>query len=520
MTKAKRIALNVLASYGRSVISFVVSLFAARWVLEALGEIDFGLFGVVGSIIFFVRIFNIAQAGTVARYYAYAIGNNERNNDGTDNRSVRAWFNSALSIHVVMPFVFILLGWPIGEYAIRHWLVIPFDRMGSCLWCFRFSLVASFVSMLSVPYVAMYTARQYITQLVVFDFLHIFGVLGISYWLLYVEKDRLACYAFAMAALFVCIETLRICWSWIQFEDCRISMRQMFDRGKIFELLQFSFFKFLGNFGYGIRSQGSSFVLNVAYGAGANAAFNVANQLSAQAVSFCSTLANAFSPAIATEAGAGRHQVMLKMAFTCCKIGGLLVLTFGIPLIIEMDNWLLIWLKNPPQFSNLICICMVLTFIIDYATSGHHLAIAAIGDIAHWQCYDTLAYTSTILFVILFCVIGLGPIAIGYAYIVAMLLVVVNRLYFARRIAGMGIVFWLRSVFFPLTVVSVGAGFCGLFVRRIIEESLFRIFITGGMVSLALWTLAWWVVLTFEERQYVGGKFKLVLNKVFCRSRT
>jgi hypothetical protein len=43
MTPNRRIFLNIIATYGRSLYALVLGLFTAWWVLEALGQVDFGL---------------------------------------------------------------------------------------------------------------------------------------------------------------------------------------------------------------------------------------------------------------------------------------------------------------------------------------------------------------------------------------------------------------------------------------------------------------------------------------------
>ena len=57
MTQNRRIALNVAATYGRSLFSLVCGLFTARWVLWFLGDVDYGLYGVVGGLAAFVTSF-------------------------------------------------------------------------------------------------------------------------------------------------------------------------------------------------------------------------------------------------------------------------------------------------------------------------------------------------------------------------------------------------------------------------------------------------------------------------------
>lgn len=49
MSPNHRIFLNIIAMYGRSLIAMVCGLFASRWVLMALGQSDFGIYGLIGG---------------------------------------------------------------------------------------------------------------------------------------------------------------------------------------------------------------------------------------------------------------------------------------------------------------------------------------------------------------------------------------------------------------------------------------------------------------------------------------
>ena len=49
MSPNKRIFLNIIATYGRSLYALVCGLFVSRWVLAAAGKSEFGLYGVVGG---------------------------------------------------------------------------------------------------------------------------------------------------------------------------------------------------------------------------------------------------------------------------------------------------------------------------------------------------------------------------------------------------------------------------------------------------------------------------------------
>ena len=162
MSPNRRIVLNALATYGQSLIRLLTGFFSVRWVLAALGQADFGLYCVVGSLITFIVFFNNILAGSISRYYAYSIGEGANKTQDAAREDLMRWFNTALSIHIAVPMVLLLVGYPVAEYAIRNWLNLPVGRIGACVWVFRIACVTAFIGMSAVPFLSMYTAKQYI----------------------------------------------------------------------------------------------------------------------------------------------------------------------------------------------------------------------------------------------------------------------------------------------------------------------------------------------------------------------
>ena len=120
MSHNRRIILNVIATYGRSLYALLIGLFVARWVLQALGKTDYGLMGVVGGLSGFVAFLNSLMATAVGRFYAVNIGRAKRTDSTKEDLIVcQCWFNTAVSIHCVLPLVLIMVGyvanlWQIG----------------------------------------------------------------------------------------------------------------------------------------------------------------------------------------------------------------------------------------------------------------------------------------------------------------------------------------------------------------------------------------------------------------------
>lgn len=510
MTQTKRIILNVAATYGRSFITLFMGLFSARWVLEALGQTDFGLYGVVGSVIFFVTFLNTVLSMSMTRFYSFSIGAGKNMTEVEAHNDLKGWFNTALSIHLCLPLILITIGYPICAYALDNWLVIPPDRMQSCVWVLRMSFACAFVSMVSAPYVAMFTAYQYITELVVFNLLQTTVLFAGAYGLLFCPGDRLIVYAALNLIVYSVILILQILRARKIFTACRVSLSQMFNKKRLKEVFVFSGMKALGGLAWVLRGNGSSMLLNIAFGPKANAAFSVSQQLSSQASAFSGHLIGAMTPAVTTAVGAGDTNNARALTMRCCKFGALLVIFFGIPLIAEMEYFLTLWLKTVPLYAKELCSAMILVFLLDYVTNGHQIAISATGKITAWQTYDAIVLFCTLPIGWGYIKLGAGVPGIGYAYLTTIVLMSMGRLYFAKKLMNILILEWVKMVFIPLAFLSGVVYAIDIVIVANIEMSFWRLCLTSATSFLLALFIGWLIVLDQLERKYLlSGLHKL-----------
>ena len=517
MTQGGRIILNVTATYGRSFITVFMGLFSSRWVLEALGQTDFGLYGVVGSVIFFVTFLNTVLSMSMTRFYSYSIGAGKNMSTAGAYEDLSRWFNTAFSIHICLPIILISIGYPICAYALDHWLVIPIDRLNTCIWVLRMSFFCAFVSMITAPYIAMFTAYQYITELVVFNLMQVVILFGGAYLLLYCPGDRLFFYSLFQVIVYVMINFLQVIRARIIFPVCRISFSRMFEMRRLKDVFIYSGMKTLGGVASVLRGNGSAMLLNVFYGPQINAAFSISQQLSAQATSFSGHLIGAMTPAVTTAAGSGDWNNARLMTMRCCKFGALLVILFGIPLIAEMEYFLTLWLKTPPLYAKELCSAMILVFLLDYLTNGHQIAISALGKITAWQTYDAIVVLCTVPFGYFYILTGTGVPGIGYAYLTTMFLVSMGRLFFAKKLLKISIMQWIRTVLLPLTILLILVYTIAYMITVYIEKSFFRLCLTSVVSFLTTFVFGWLIVFEISERKYILSGFNKLKVKIFRR---
>lgn len=510
MTRARRIILNTLATYGRSVFALFVGVFSSRWLLMGLGAEDLGLQCVVGSLIGAIVIFETVMQVAVARFYAFAIGESQKAGTEGTSDEVRRWFNVVFLIHLALPLLIVVLGYPLGLYAVHHWLTIPTARMEACVFVFNCTMATTFISMVSTPYIAMYQAKQLIVELSVFQVLRTAINFGFTFSLLYVTCDRLKYAGLFGAGVTLAILGTQMYRAWRQFPECRVKWDYLFDWRRLRQIFAFFFWEIFSCTGNMTRAQGTSIVINKCLGAQVNASWQIAQTLSNQAMALSNSLMGALTPAVTTEEGAGERETMIRLSFRTCKFGALLILVFSIPLIAEMDEVLRLWLVNPPPFVSELCTCILISYVVEKFGLGHHVAISAHGRIGLYHTVVGTTFFLSIPIALGLIWAGCGAPSVGYMFIISFALISIERIIFAHYLVQMPIRYYLKHVLVPIFVFSAVSYAAAWGVTCLLPPSFWRICLTSFVSLLVMLPLGWKLLLDGDEKSYI----LVVLNKL------
>lgn len=514
MTENKRIALNIAATYGRSLFALVCGLFTSRWVLMALGQSDYGLYGVVGGLTAFIAFFNGLMAGAVGHFYAFSVGQAKvAGTQGEGLEVCRQWFNTAVLIHTVVPVVLIAIGYPVGMWAVEHFLTIPPERVEACRWVFRFVCISCFVGMVNVPFQAMYTAKQYIAELTVYSF--VTTTLNVCFLCFMVTHpgDWLARYALwtcllsAVPQLLICLRALKV------FPECRVNRIYLWDWRRTKTLVSFAGWQFFGNFGYLIKAQGIAILVNRFLGPAYNATMGLSNTVTAQTGTLTAAMNGAFAPAITARAGAAQCERMLAMTYRACKFGVLACLLFALPLSLELDYLLRLWLKTPPPFLTEGTWLTMAALVVDETTRGVGVAVTARGCIAK---YYVLLGTMNVLTLPL----GWVWLAFGGGFVMVFGIILGIRIvavcfsvWLARPLIGVSMRSWIWRIVVPLIITSAVALAVGEIPRAMMPEGICRAVVVCGLTGMTFFVMVWCIVLDEEERETVLARLRSALGR-------
>lgn len=513
MTPARRIFINVIASHGRSIFVLACSFLTSRWALKVLGNESYGLLGLIGGMAIIISILNTSLAISINRFFAYAIGEEATNK--CESNSCQKWFNVALFLHFSVAAILVIIGYPLFVWIIRHYIEAPPEAINDCIKVFRWTLLSAWIGMVTVPFRAMYTAKQHIAELTIYSFIQTTIYTCALYYMVTHAGDW-----FVWVAIWLCFQNSFVniaiaLRALLIFPECKINPLYFFDKERITRLCNFSSWEFLGISSQAVRDQGLGFLVNKALGPSMNASYTIAWSLAGRTATFSNEIDVAFAPAISTAYGEGNRDFGQRLAFQCSKFGTAIIAIVALPLVIEMPKVLQIWLDVPPPQTTGICSLMCLSFIALKIGMGHHYAILAMGNNKILQLSTFCSYLLMIPFAWLCTRLGLGILSVGIAFLVFSTLLAAIKILIARRLVGLSIRKWLKTVFIPIAIASCSASFITILWQLILPPTLIRVLLSAFTFAIVFSLIFWAIALTKDERSLVISKLRNLSHKFF-----
>lgn len=351
----KRIAKNTLLLYFRMLLTMAVSLYTSRIVLATLGVDDYGIYNVVGGVVAMFAFINSAMANASQRFLTFELGKGNW-------EQLHKVFCVSVAIHVVIALIILLVAETIGLWFLNSYMVIPTERMDAAHWVYQFAVLSTIVVIMRVPFNASIIAHEKMSAFAYISILEVILKLIIVYLLLIFNIDKLKLYA----VLIFCIQfldfSIYIAYCYKHFTECRY--RFYYNKHLFNEMISFAGWSMFGNLAGVAFTQGVNILLNIFFGPVVNAARAVAVQVQHAVQGFVSNFQMALNPQITKNYASGNLEQMHALIFASSRYSFFLLLFLSLPIIIEAEQILSVWLEEVPghtvNFIRLIlCIMMV-----------------------------------------------------------------------------------------------------------------------------------------------------------------
>lgn len=383
MQAARRVLKNTGFLYMKMGITVFSSLYATRLVLNALGASDFGIFALIMGLIGMFMFLNAAMSQSTQRFMSYAQGKK----DFQEEKSV---FSISVIIHFVIAAVLVLLLYSFESYLFDHLLTIDAQRIETAKIIYTYMLFGTFFMIVSVPYDAVINAHEDMLFFAILGILESFLKLGIAIYVTFADSDKLIVYGFLMAFLSFVMTALKAMYSHKKYPEVQVSILKDFDAQLFKKMFSFAGYTFINVSTQMLANYGQSVVLNMFFGTIVNAAQGIATQVSAQLAMFASTMLRALNPMIVKSEGAGNRQLMLDASFVGIKISFYLLMFFYIPVLLEMDAILNLWLVEVPEFTIIFCTLLLIRNLIEQLYVTLNSSIMSVGNIKMFQIVNSV----------------------------------------------------------------------------------------------------------------------------------
>lgn len=502
----KRIAKNTLLLYVRMLFTMAVSLFTSRVILNTLGVEDYGINNVVGGIVTMFSVLSGSLSSSISRFITFELGK------GNIER-LKTIFSTGVNIQLGMSVLIIIIAEAVGIWFLNTKMNIPTDRMVAANWVFQCAILTFVLNLLSVPYNAAIIAHEKMSAFAYISVVEVSLKLIIVYMLMISPFDRLETYAVLLLLVGAVIRFIYGYYCKRHFEECTYHF--VFDKPVLKEMTGFAGWNFLGNGAYMLNTQGVNILMNLYFGVAVNAARGIATQVDAALKQFVNNFTTAVNPQITKSYAQGDLDYMHKLVCRSAKFSAFLMMFFAVPIILETNTILTIWLKTVPDYAVIFLQWIIISSFMDTVLANSLVtSMFATGKIKRYQIIVTTV--GCLVFPLSWIAFKLGfEPQVGYIlYFIIYTILLFVRLYLLKDMVKLPVMMYIREVLYKLApIIVVGFAIPGILILTM-DAGWLRLILVCLLSVLVTAASEYFIGLSNKEKNFVAEKIKLVIGKI------
>lgn len=322
------------------VLMSFIGLFTTRVILNALGVSDLGLMSAAGSIVGMFTFLNGTLMSGTMRFLTYSIGEGDTN-------KLKKTFACAMTLHLAMAAIILLLAETIGLWYIHNHLVYEPGRFHAAMWCYQLSVFSTVIGIILIPFNSALVAHEHMGMYAYMSIFDAGSKLLAAYLLMIVPWDRLIFYS-TLSFFTNFIPTFIYNWYCRKhFAECAFIFG--YDKDTIKSMLSFSGWNAIGCLADMGRGTGMNLIINAFFGTAVNGARSISLQANNWIYKFVDSFITAIRPQVTKAYASGDYTRMADLVCYGTSFATYLYLFLGIPLFIEIEWILTLWLGQCPE---------------------------------------------------------------------------------------------------------------------------------------------------------------------------
>ena len=278
-------------------------------------------------------------------------------------------------------------------------------------------------------------------------------------------------------------------------------------------MLAFTGWDFYGNASVVARTQGVNMLLNMYFGPVLNAANGIATQVQGAAMSFAANVMTAFKPQIIKSYASDDFDRMNQLTFAAGKFATVLMLLTSIPLMIEMEFVLTVWLGDWPKYTADLCRLTILFNMLSNLSAVLIMGIHATGNVRRPNVINGTIYLLVIpITYMIYKYIGAGPLLPFVINIIAVIIgLLCNMWTLSILVQSFKLKKFFVSIFIKCSVIGLVTYGLTYIIHTLLVEGWGTLFFIICISSIILLFLSYSILMDSTERDFIN---KIVKSKV------
>ena len=490
--------------YLRMIFIMVVTLYTSRVVLNVLGEVDFGIHNVVAGVVAMFGFLNSSMSATTQRFISFSLGKG-------DDKNLSKIFSTCVLTHAIIALLVFALIESVGLWYFYHELNAPADRMDAAFWVFQCAAFSTIITVMSIPFNADIIAHEKMSAFAYITIVEVSLKLLIVFLLGICSIDKLAMYGILLLVVQVGIFMVYMLYCLRHFKESRFKF--VFEKTMFKEVSAFAGWNLWGHLAAILFSQGLNLLLNSFFGPVVNAARGLANQVDNAVRLFSTNFQMAMNPQITKTYAAGDLQAMHTLVYRSSRFTYLLLLVLSLPLMIETEPILQLWLGTVPAWTASFVRIMLGVVILDAVANPLMISAAATGKVKVYQ--SVVGGIQLTIVPIAYVVLKMGgnPNSAFIVHLCVCAVAFVVRFIIIRRLIHLSVINYLTDVFLKCLLVTAISVILPVALYILMPASIINMGIVVIVSMISVITVSYYVGLSSNERRFISDKLRLQLKR-------
>ncbi len=496
----KKIAKNTVALYLRQIISMFISIFTVRVVLQELGEVDYGIYNVVGGIVLLFTFVSHSLASSTQRFLSVNIP--------LGVEKVRKVFSDSFWMYVILMIIVFVLTESIGVSLLNTIMKIPQDRLFAANCVLQSTIMSFLITLYCSSYFALVITYEKMGLFAFVAIIESLLKLAVALTFPYFGYDGLIIYSLLLLVVTILTQCVYIVYCKRKYViEVNVEKVRTFKlTPEVKRMISFAFWNLFRTLATVLKGQGVNILLNIFFSPVVNAARGVAYQIENASNNFVNSIYVAIRPQIFQAYKKKEYTEMFSLVYMSSKFAFYLLLLLSSIMIFQTDFIVGKWLKEAPIYTTDFIKLVLINCIVDIFVTPVLNVIYANGKIGKIQFVTSVIIFANlpISYILLF--MNFSPISVYVVSIILSFTVLVVILFYATKEVGLNWKEYMSEVIWPTFASLVFSQTPMLLVEHLFSQSWLGV----GLFCLLdiLWTVL--VIIIFGLKKHE----RIILSKI------